>query len=210
MVCIWWTLRGLRAHLRAQPAGRDHHDRRRPVGWRDGPGRPTAPTKPRRGEVGPHRLRPPRPRTDRRRRREGDRPRGRVLRRRRRAPGRLPVPDHRRASAATARRRQTGRPSRASASATPPNAPGRSVLAIAVIASATFILISVDAFRRGDIDRDRSPLRHRRLPAARRPAAAARPRSQLPRRPRRARPRIAGRTSRSSRSACCRATMRAA
>jgi ABC-type lipoprotein release transport system permease subunit len=30
--------------------------------------------------------------------------------------------------------------------------PGRSVLAIAVIASATFILISVDAFRRGDID----------------------------------------------------------
>src|SRR5204863_6962315 len=30
--------------------------------------------------------------------------------------------------------------------------PGRSVLAIAVIASATFILISVDAFRRGDVD----------------------------------------------------------
>lgn len=30
--------------------------------------------------------------------------------------------------------------------------PGRSVLAVAVIASATFILISVDAFRRGDID----------------------------------------------------------
>jgi len=30
--------------------------------------------------------------------------------------------------------------------------PGRSVLAIAVIASATFILISVDAFRRGEID----------------------------------------------------------
>lgn len=30
--------------------------------------------------------------------------------------------------------------------------PGRSVLAIAVIASATFILISVDTFRRGDID----------------------------------------------------------
>jgi len=30
--------------------------------------------------------------------------------------------------------------------------PGRSVLAIAVIASATFILVSVDAFRRGDID----------------------------------------------------------
>ena len=30
--------------------------------------------------------------------------------------------------------------------------PGRSVLAIAVIASATFILISVDAFRKGDID----------------------------------------------------------
>ena len=30
--------------------------------------------------------------------------------------------------------------------------PGRSVLAVAVIASATFVLISVDAFRRGDID----------------------------------------------------------
>ncbi len=30
--------------------------------------------------------------------------------------------------------------------------PGRSVLAIAVIASATFILIAVDAFRRGDVD----------------------------------------------------------
>lgn len=30
--------------------------------------------------------------------------------------------------------------------------PGRSVLAVAVIASATFILISVDAFRRGDVD----------------------------------------------------------
>jgi putative ABC transport system permease protein len=30
--------------------------------------------------------------------------------------------------------------------------PGRSVLAIAVIASATFILISVDAFRKGDVD----------------------------------------------------------
>ena len=30
--------------------------------------------------------------------------------------------------------------------------PGRSVLAVAVIASATFILISVDSFRRGDID----------------------------------------------------------
>ena len=37
----------------------------------------------------------------------------------------------------------------ASASATPTDRPGRSVLAIAVIASATFILISVDAFRRG-------------------------------------------------------------
>ena len=41
--------------------------------------------------------------------------------------------------------------------------PGRSVLAIAVIASATFILISVDAFRRPAASRGRSPFGHRRL-----------------------------------------------
>ena len=35
--------------------------------------------------------------------------------------------------------------------------PGRSVLSMAVIASATFILISVDAFRRGDTQRDTGP-----------------------------------------------------
>ena len=46
--------------------------------------------------------------------------------------------------------------------------PGRSVLAIGVIASATFILISVDAFHSDGAVGDRSPLRRRRLSAARR------------------------------------------
>ena len=67
--------------------------------------------------------------------------------------------------------------------------PGRSVLAIAVIASATFILISVDAFRRDGAVGDRSALGRRRLSAARRPAAADRQRSEQPRGPRGDRPR---------------------
>ena len=56
----------------------------------------------------------------------------------------------------------------------------------------------------------RPPIRHRRLSAARRPDAAARPRSELARRPRGARPRRATERRRSSRSGCCRATTRAA
>ncbi len=64
--------------------------------------------------------------------------------------------------------------------------PGRSVLAIAVIAAATFILISVDAFRR-----EGPPAGDRRsgvggYSLAGRSAAPAGPRSQRPRRPRRA------------------------
>ena len=57
--------------------------------------------------------------------------------------------------------------------------PGRSVLAIAVIAAATFILISVGAFRRDGARRttDRA-LGRRRLFAAGRTAAAARARSE--------------------------------
>ena len=67
--------------------------------------------------------------------------------------------------------------------------PGRSVLSIAVIASATFILISVDAFRRdeGAADR-RPPIGRRRIHAGRRDTAPDRPRSEHARRPRRAQP----------------------
>ena len=49
--------------------------------------------------------------------------------------------------------------------------PGRSVLVVAVIAAATFILISVDAFRRAGSAADRPPLGRRRVCAARRAAA---------------------------------------
>ena len=56
--------------------------------------------------------------------------------------------------------------------------PGRSVLAIAVIAAATFILISVDAFRRDWPAGDGSAFRRRRLPGARRVAAADGSRSE--------------------------------
>jgi hypothetical protein len=56
--------------------------------------------------------------------------------------------------------------------------PGRSVLVVAVIASATFMVISVDAFPARRTRRDRSPLRRRRLCAPRQPRAADRQRSQ--------------------------------
>ena len=66
--------------------------------------------------------------------------------------------------------------------------PGRSVLVVAVIAAATFILISVDAFRRAAPLRRRSPLGRRRVRGAGRSARAAGPRSQRPRRARSAGP----------------------
>ena len=102
--------------------------------------------------------------------------RRRAGRRRRRVPARSSAPARRcwsrrcacspRCSGAGRRARSTataGGRSRASGSATPRYRPGRSVLSMAVIASATFILISVDAFRRDDAA----------MPAIRDPAPAA-------------------------------------
>ena len=58
--------------------------------------------------------------------------------------------------------------------------PGRSVLSMAVIACATFILVTVDAFRRErPVSADDRTERHRRLRADGQHAAAGRPRSEL-------------------------------
>ena len=81
-------------------------------------------------------------------------PHRRVLRRRRRAARRLPVPAStcrlRRHAASALGGHGWSADARASASATPPNGPAAACWRSRVIASATFILISVDAFRRGD------------------------------------------------------------
>ena len=63
--------------------------------------------------------------------------------------------------------------------------PARSVLCIALIAFATFVIVAVEAFKRDEAETlARPPLRRRRLSAAGRDAAADRPRSQRPGRPR--------------------------
>ena len=164
MACIWWTLRGLSQHVRAQPACGTA--RRRPAPSRRSAGWNAA------ALVGGDRVR-----------------RCSASALMRRAPsgaidatgaffgaGALLlvaclclVACQSAASGAQPLDGGTaGGRCRVSACATPPYRPGRSVLAIAVIASATFILISVDAFRRDAPPATRSALRRRRLSADRR------------------------------------------
>ena len=145
--CIWWTLRGLVACFGARACSRGCS--LTDAGRAGEPGPAHRDWRSTRARVGFAVLGP---RADRSERREGDRPDRRLFRRRQLAADRLPVPRRVHRCGGRARRRAPGTrlvaDRRGWASATPPIGPGRSVLAIAVIASATFILISVDAFRR--------------------------------------------------------------
>ena len=179
VVCIWWTLRSLRAHLRAESARRARLSRGRTASTsRERARRRTGPARcwPRSllSLLGAALIAGAARRLD-----PADR---RVLRRRHGAARRVALSLRGRASAAAAARARAGHGWRPVSRLGLRNAtyrPGRSVLSMAVIASATFILISVDAFRRDGVDATDDPrLRRRRLRAAGRVAAADRPRSQ--------------------------------
>ena len=178
--CIWWTLRSLsRVSERSLLAGRAS------TTADDAPGRPCRQARVRRIRLDPPGRALPRRSRSRRCSCRGaagvDRRAGAFFGAGPRCSARRSALVSALLQAPAAARARRARLARGVASRLPQRdyRPGRSVLSMAVIASATFILIAVDAFRRdGDgVDR-RSSIRHGRLRAHRRNAAADRARPE--------------------------------